>query len=95
MDAKSRTKDDLSSKELLRYLKEYLDGGISFGINHFSSDTETTQETMNELFTSGSLYANTDISYADKEDRGWSTMGQLLMMNGGPAHQNRMNKKLR
>ena len=76
-----------AAKRLLRYLKEYPDGGISFGINHFSSDTETTQETMNELFTSGSLYANTDSSYADEKDRGWSTMGQLLMMNGGPVHQ--------
>ena len=54
-----------AAKRLLRYLKEYPDGGISFGINHFSSDTETTQETMNELFTTGSLCANTDSSYAD------------------------------
>ena len=42
---------------------------------------------MNELFETGSLYANTDSSYADEKDHGWSTMGQILMMNGGPVHQ--------
>ena len=30
---------------------------------------------------------HTDSSYADEKDHGWSTMGQLLMMNGGPVHQ--------
>ena len=76
-----------AAKRLLRYLKEYPDGGISFGVNHFNSDTETTQDTMNELFETGGLYANTDSSYADEKDHGWSTMGQILMMNGGPVHQ--------
>ena len=42
---------------------------------------------MNELFETGGLYANTDSSYADEKDHGWSTMGQILMMNGGPVHQ--------
>ena len=57
-----------AEKRLLQYLKEYPDGGISFGINHFSSDTETTQDTTNALFKTGSLYANTDNSYADEKD---------------------------
>jgi hypothetical protein len=35
-----------AAKRLLRYLKEYTDGGISFGINHFNSDTQATQDTM-------------------------------------------------
>ena len=76
-----------AAKRLLRYLKEYPDGGISFGINHFNSDTQATQDTMDTLFETGSLYANTDSSYADEKDHGWSTMGQILMMNGGPVHQ--------
>ena len=76
-----------AAKRLLRYLKEYPDGGISFGINHFDSDTQATQDTMDTLFETGSLYANTDSSYADEKDHGWSTMGQILMMNGGPVHQ--------
>ena len=44
---------------------------------------------MDTLFETGSLYANTDSSYADEKDHGhgWSTMGQILMMNGGPVHQ--------
>ena len=44
-----------AAKRLLRYLKEYPDGGISFGINHFNSDTQATQDTMDTLFETGSL----------------------------------------
>ena len=42
---------------------------------------------MDDLFETGSLYVNTDSSYADEKDHGWSTMGQILMLNGGPVHQ--------
>ena len=76
-----------ATKGLLQYLKEHPDGGISFGIIHFTSDTQATQDTMNTLFETGGLYANTNSSYADEKDHGWSTMGQLLMTNGGPVHQ--------
>jgi hypothetical protein len=42
---------------------------------------------MQELFNSCSLYGNTDSSYGDEKDHCWSTMGQILMLNGGPVHQ--------
>ena len=71
-----------TTKKLLRDLKEYPDGGISFGINHPSSDTETTHETMNELFTTGSPYANTDSSYADET-------GSWTVNNGTATHDDR------
>ena len=76
-----------AAKRLLRHLKGYPDGKTSFGINHFSSDNETTQNTVNELFETGGLYANTGSSYADEKDHGLSTMGQLFMMNGGSVHR--------
>ena len=77
----------LAAKRLLRYLREFPEGGISFGINHFSSENEGTASRMQELFNSGSLYGNTDSSYGDEKDHCWSTMGQILMLNGGPVHQ--------
>ena len=76
-----------AAKGLLRRLKKLPDGGISCGINHFTSDTQATQDTMDTLFETGGMYANTDSAYADEKDHGWSTMGQLLMVNGGPVHQ--------
>ena len=76
-----------AAKRLLRYLKECPSGGISFGINHFKSDAEATQKAMDDLFDAGSLYTNTDNCYADEKDHGWSTMGQMLMLYGGPVHQ--------
>ena len=82
-----------AAKRLLRYLKGYPSGGsgIAFGINHFKSDVNVTQKAtcMDDLFEIhvGSLYVNTDSSYADEKDHGRSTMGQILMLNGGPVHQ--------
>ena len=30
---------------------------------------------------------NTDSSYADEKDHRWYTIGQILMLSGGPMHQ--------
>ena len=67
-----------ATKRLLRYLKEHPSGGIAFGINHFKSDVDVTQKAMDDLFETGSLYVNTDSSYADEKNHGWSTMGQII-----------------
>ena len=42
---------------------------------------------MQKAFDDWELYASTDSSYSDEIDHGWSTMGQFLMMGGGPTHQ--------
>ena len=46
----------LATKRLLRYLKTYPDGGISFGVNRFESDQPTVGEQMQKLFDDKSLY---------------------------------------
>ena len=76
-----------AAKRLLRYLATYPDGGISYGLNRFESDLEPVAEQMEELFKDKSLYCATDSSYGDEVDHGYSTMGEFIMLNGGPLHQ--------
>ena len=77
----------LAAKRLLRYLKTYPDGGISFGVNRFESDQPAVEETMQKLFDDKSLYCATDSSYGDEVDHGYSTMGEMIVLNGGLLHQ--------
>ena len=76
-----------AAKRLLRYLKTYPDGGISFGLNRFESEKEGVANQMKELFARNALYLASDASYGDEVDHGWSTMGHFTMLNGGPLMQ--------
>ena len=76
-----------AAKRLLRYLATYPDGGISYGVNRFESDLAPVEEQMEKLFKDKSLYCATDSSYGDEVDHGYSTMGEFIMLNGGPLHQ--------
>ena len=76
-----------AAKRLLRYLSTYPDGGISYGVNRFESDLIPVEEQMEKLFKDKSLYCATDSSYGDELDHGYSTMGEFIMLNGGPLHQ--------
>ena len=76
-----------AAKRLLRYLKTYPDGGISFGLNRFKSENESVADQMKRLFDRNALYLASDASYGDEVDHGWSTMGHFTMLNGGPLMQ--------
>ena len=75
------------AQRLIRYLNTYPDGGISFGKHRFQSEDPLQEARMTELFNQCSLYSASDSSYGDEQDNGYSTMGQIVMMNGGPLHQ--------
>ena len=87
VDDQSWTKDGCSNKKIVATFE-----GISRWRNfvwhkpfHFRCSNHPRND--EHIFETGSLYANTDSSYADEKDHGWSTMGQLLMTNGGLVHQ--------
>ena len=75
-----------AAKRLLRHFSAYPDGGISFGVNRFESDLEPIAEQMVKLFMDKSSYCATDSSYGDEVDHGYSTMGEFIVLNGGPLH---------
>ena len=77
----------LAAKRLLRYSKTYPDGGISFGVNRFESDQPAVEEHVQKLFEDNSLYCTTDSSNGDEVDHGYSTMGEMTVLNGGLLHQ--------
>jgi hypothetical protein len=52
-----------AAKRLLRYLKTYPDGGISFGLNRFESEKESVADQMRKLFDRNALYLASDASY--------------------------------
>ena len=74
-----------AAKRLLRYLSCHKRAGISFGINRAKCLDEANQKKMDELFNANAMYGMTDSSFCDNTDTGQSTMGDVIMLAGGPV----------